>query len=295
MSAGLPAGMVAPMSHPGLELRAELGKPGPIAAGDGVAVTATLRNVSAAPIPVVQVGDGSEMAWREPFVFYTAEHDQQPVDKLDFGRCGNFDSDWGKDVVQLAPGAELALELQIPPDYFVDLQQPGTTELVLHYRYSAGRLPRETVSVPATMKNVAAYEVVSNAMRLTVERRLEVQLTVTSPLSAGEPKHIEDLFSVRLHNHDRAAREVIAPSSDGSLLYFEIEDADDVPRPDVRKHYDAPKQTASLAPGDGLTILGKGSPFDALHDSWTVERKGELRVRVVFQGIRSAWTRVTVR
>ena len=90
--------------------------------------------------PVVVSGDGSEAGFREPHVFYTVERrssSSSPWERATeqrVARCGNYDEDWTKDVVSLAPGKEIVLPwFGFPSNW--ELDGASHARIVAHYAY----------------------------------------------------------------------------------------------------------------------------------------------------------------
>ena len=119
------------------DLRLEVTWTGPkvIEVGDRLPVSASLVNDSKTTThPVVKVGDGSELGWREPFVYWTATIDRgdgKPIEvpKQRYRRCGLFDYDWPKDVVALRPFETLPVDVHP----LLEFQQAGRVRLQAHY------------------------------------------------------------------------------------------------------------------------------------------------------------------
>src|SRR6185436_6249645 len=90
-----------------LVLEARLQGPGTFEPGQPIPLDLSVRNRSAGrKHRVVKPGDGSEAGWREPHVFFTAEKERRPgewkpLERFGLPRCGVFDRDWEKDVMDL--------------------------------------------------------------------------------------------------------------------------------------------------------------------------------------------------
>jgi hypothetical protein len=131
--------------------------------------------------PVVLSSDGSEVGWREPHVFYTVEKRTprstawQPAPERPLARCGNYDEDWGKDVVSLEPGRSVVL----PWFRFYnvwDLEDATELRVVAHYTY--GEHAKDLRKVVPVLHTMPAYTLASNALELKVEEPmvLEIQM-----------------------------------------------------------------------------------------------------------------------
>lgn len=126
----------------GLEIVVGARGPTTVKVGDSIELEAWLVNRGKQAVTVVKPGDGSESAWREPYVYFTAERRQgdgwTAVKRHGVGRCGLFDPDWEKDKVGLGPGEKLELMSWIPgPQAFFDLE-PGHYRFRVHYEFAEG-------------------------------------------------------------------------------------------------------------------------------------------------------------
>src|SRR5262245_3541937 len=151
-----------------LQLVAELKWGETLRPGTDPWVELTLVNTSQTiTYPVVRPGDGSEVGWRDPHVFFTAEllgPDDRwtPVPKADSFICGSFAWDWPKDVIDLKPGEKLEVNRSGP---HLEFQKPGKVHLVGHYAYRATSGKRgepRPEDQRGRMKGVPLFHVVSN-------------------------------------------------------------------------------------------------------------------------------------
>lgn len=154
-----------------LVLKVELKTAKPTASGERIELDVFLVNDSEQnTYPVVKSGDGSEVGWREPHVYFTASRKKsdgtwEDVPPAGYGRCGLYDPDWQKDVVRLGPGDNIKLEWLPPPSVMLDLRKPGLVRLYVHYRYGRGASTRgQTPQTPVNlggMEGLPAFEIVS--------------------------------------------------------------------------------------------------------------------------------------
>src|SRR5688572_8014740 len=106
-------------------------------------VELALVNRSGKPAKIVKPGDGSEVGWREPYVFWTAEArgadgTWTSIQPSRYGRCGNYAASWEKDVVELNPGERFVLQAHLrQAQRTFDLRGKGRVRLVAHYQYRA--------------------------------------------------------------------------------------------------------------------------------------------------------------
>jgi hypothetical protein len=129
--------------------------------------------------PVVLSGDGSEVGWREPHVFYTVEKQTQrstaweTTPELPLSRCGNYDEDWTKDVVSLEPGTSLVLPwFQFYERW--DLEGATKLRVVAHYAY--GDHAKDLRKVAPILHTMPAYALASNGVELDVEQPMVLEL-----------------------------------------------------------------------------------------------------------------------
>ncbi|MGE0493617.1 MAG: hypothetical protein AB7S38_30690 [Vulcanimicrobiota bacterium] len=151
----------------GLELVVGAKGPTTVKVGDNIELEAWLINRGKRTVTVVKPGDGSESAWREPYVYFSAERRQgdrwTAVKRHGIGRCGLYDPDWEKDRVGLEPGDKLELMSWIPgPQAFFDLE-PGQYRFRVHYEFAEGEHGKGR---PKEVK--ATLTVVSEPIEVTV-------------------------------------------------------------------------------------------------------------------------------
>lgn len=173
---------------------------------------------------VVLPSDGSESNWREPHVFYTVERRDSasspwvaaPAERMI--RCGNYDQDWTKDVVALAPGQELVLPWF---DFYQqwDLEGAADVRVVAHYSY--GEHARDLRKVPPALHATPAYAIASAPMELAIDPPMTLELAWKGAL----PKKGELLsksVDVVAHNRGKSALPFAAGDS-GANLTIQIE------------------------------------------------------------------------
>lgn len=124
---------------------------------------------------MVKPGDGSEVGWREPWVWFEAERREgdgtwKTVAPPMLGRCGLYDPNWEKDALELAPGAALAIKDWVPDVGVAFQMKPGTYRVVVHYAFRGGAT-KGHLPAPGprrVMVDVAPFEVVSKPVEVTI-------------------------------------------------------------------------------------------------------------------------------
>ena len=93
--------------------------------------------------------DGSENAWREPYIYFSADFKSERGvwEKLEShlpSRCGNYDSNWQKEFITLKPKqTSLYSESIFRINQYFTVKSSGMLRLVVHYDYGQGRHSRE--------------------------------------------------------------------------------------------------------------------------------------------------------
>lgn len=282
----------------GLTLEAQLTEAGPFEVGDDApAMKAQLVNGTKTSLPVVQLSDGSSQPrWREPYVFYSVERftmdgTWERVSPGDTGRCGNHDEDWSNEVVKVAPGKRLELDMGWAPFRF-DLQSAGPHRVRVHYRFQ-GEHPRQSPPVSTTgMAGEAAYEVVSAPVTIEVVRPIDVRLEAVKTLDAGVPIPVEQALRLEVHNQSGKTRDLPAPMSTNT--FFEV--VGEAETPSLRDPVDGGETSHELAPDAKVSVIGPKSvlpPSGAR--AWSLAKPGTYLVRARYLGVASNWTKVTAK
>lgn len=186
-----------------------------MAVGEPLLVAVTLVNGSKSKThPVVRPGDGSEVGWREPHVFWTvtrvaADGKETPAEGGPIGRCGLFQPDWTKDVTRLAPGESLPLEWMMPVSHVFDLQDEGLVRIVAHYAWRGGKegkgLPGEEAPKDlGEMAGIAPYELKSNPVDVRIVRPLDVVAGKRADARVGRSARLSELLDLRVENRTGA-------------------------------------------------------------------------------------------
>jgi len=147
-----------------LRLEVKLVSPTKVKRGEPIRVEVTLRNVSKKNTrKIVKPGDGSESGWREPHIFFSAQHGDTKIDANGIGRCGVFDDNWHKDTMELKPGASITIhEWLAPAPALFRFEKDGAYKLFVHYRYMGGK------DAAGPMGDIPAFEVVSQPVEIEV-------------------------------------------------------------------------------------------------------------------------------
>ena len=277
-------------AHEGLVLEIALKTPAHIEPGADVKIDARLVNRSMQPIDVVKPGDGSEVGWREPWIFYSGtrtapDGTTHEVPSALWGRCGLFDGDWVKDIVTLRPGEALDVHTWIAePSRALALDEAGVVTMRMHYTFLSAKNSRTPAPVgPHRMSGVAPFEVVSNPLTLTIATPLTLQAAVRPniQLRVGRTVQLADVFELAIANTSNATQVITTPGTPGT---FRIET-----RPSTYvRGLELPLPLASilkvsLAPGERLPLLGAGSRLSRTPGTWTPEEAGTLTVYLVFE------------
>jgi hypothetical protein len=292
-----------------LELQATLASPTTIQAGEHVSVQILLRNKSLdTSYTIVKPGDGSAVGWREPHVFYTATLETtdgvfKNVPKARYLRCGVFDSDWQKDAMVLKPGEGLPLWNWLDsPSRFLEFQEPGRVQLMVHYSYRGGISERGSSQAVTSgpLFGVPAFELVSIPVEFEVVRPLDLVLTVKAPMTANTTVTISDLFNIRLENRSMEPIDVSSPttSADASLM-FEIDGPFGGP-PTLETQRNVYGEKITLKPSEGVSLLGNDSFANGLDGTWELPKAGTVKVRAKYYdstrrngpGIHSNWVEI---
>ncbi len=262
-----------------LRVEARLKTPTVIEPGQRVEVEALLINTSrTATHRVVKPNDGSEVGWREPEVFYTAETDSgdgiwRPVAKGAGGRCGLFAQDWPRDIIDLKPGESIKLEWLSSPQWALDLPQSGKVRLRLHYAWQRQGKRRAGIDPETTaMAGIAPYEIVSDAMEFLVQGQLRVDLIARGAfMRAGTPIELARALKISLKNT------VNAPVEAGKLrLYFEVKGWSTGARPSV-KRVAGRSAAKTLARGGAIELIGTARPV--FEGYWDYPKAETIKIR----------------
>lgn len=109
-----------------------------------------LTNQSESKQQIIMPGDGSESAWREPHIYFTAEfeneqHEWIQLKKHTSLRCGLFDAEWQDDTTTIDPGQKVKIYEMAALNIIKQFNIPskGTVRLRAHYDYKQGQHPTE--------------------------------------------------------------------------------------------------------------------------------------------------------
>ena len=285
-----------------LVLQGTLKTPAVIDAGEDVRVSLILCNTSRDKShAVVAPGDGSEVGWREPHVYFTATIGQrdgifQPVPEGDYGRCGFFDSNWQKDARVLKPGDSLPLDNGLSqPSEMLDFQSPGHVRLFAHYRYGGGVTAKggktaKPVASSGLMAGVPAFELTSEPMEFDVLRPLDLVLTVKGSIVVKTTRKASDLIEIRLVNRSGHALEVSNPNVSPLLsLRLDGKMSGWGPMLTSRKPTFSP---VTLKPGQEESVMGQGVLANGMDGDWEYPVPDTIKLRARYYV--SIGTRVSV-
>ena len=248
--------------------------------------------------PVVKPGDGSEMGWREPHLYWTAIIDRgdgkpSEVPQARYARCGLFAWDWPKDASRLKPGEKLSmrcdpfLECQL-----VEFQRAGHVRLQAHYAYRAGKGKKGGSGLEGKqlglMEGVPAFEIVSAAVLFDVVRPLDVRVKVKRALKVHVKTSLSDLLEVTLVNQSKEAIEVSSPTLHANArVGFEIEGEFAGWSPDLSEQQSSYGIRRALKPGEAIPLIGPDRFANGLDGSWEYPVEGKVRLRAMY--ITTTW------
>ena len=236
---------------------------------------------------VVKPGDGSECGWREPWVYVTAEQGTVEgtwvaMQRFNGGRCGLFDSNWPKDVVELKPGAELALTDWYSPDQ-IECQFPGKIRLIGHYEYRAvggkNGKPRPDAERGA-MAGVPLFALTSEPVEFEVVRSFDVRAKVKKALKVGVETKASEVIEITVTNNSNKRQTVGNVSTNGYGVGITpySENVTAIAFKDVPVY----SSLKMLEPGETVTVFGGGDFASAADGPWKGLKAGTVRVRVSY-------------
>ncbi len=251
--------------------------------------------------PVVKPGDGSEVGWRQPHIFFTAtltapDGTTTAVPVGRYGRCGLFDFQWHRTCLMLKPGERLSMAEYASPH--LEFQQPGRVQLRAHYKYSAP--PGRSRDFLGMMAGVAPFEVVSDPVEFEVRRSLDVQVKVKRAMKANVKQRLSELLEVVVLNRTASLQTLAGPrgNPDATLqLQLQAEFGGWAPhyfQSPTSEHLDPYSGTcygipSSLQPESTTSLLGEGR----LDGVWEYPKAQTVKVRAAFRpGIRESHSRV---
>jgi hypothetical protein len=115
---------------------------------------------------IIIPGDGSESAWREPYIYFTADFKKEngkwkQLEKLGSLRCGNFDAEWQKDTMTINPAQKIQIYQMASENIirFFNIPSNGTIRLTAHYDYQQGQHSKKHANeIPEDYKEVLEQE-----------------------------------------------------------------------------------------------------------------------------------------
>ncbi len=269
-----------------LQLRAELKTDKLLVAGNDPYIVVSLFNSSnTVTHRVVKPGLGSEIAYREPHIYWTATIDRgdgKPVpvpERQQYGYCGlglASSSYWPKDAISFAPGEHL--DIDIPQQF--EFQQAGRVRLQVHYEYLGGKVrawdPKSDAL--AFLAGVPPFHLRSAEVEFDVVRPLDVRVKVKKAMKINRETRLSDLLSIRLINSSNEA--IACASPENGRVRFRLEVKDNAwPVQPVPTETPASKwKHTTIEPGAEVSLIGPGE-FDG---TWTYPRTGRLQLRAIY-------------
>lgn len=99
---------------------------------------------------IILPGDGSESAWREPYIYFTAQYKNEQnkwiqLEKYGSLRCGLFDAEWQDDTTTINPGRKIQIYKMASENItgFFNIPSSRKIRLTAHYDYKQGQHPKE--------------------------------------------------------------------------------------------------------------------------------------------------------
>ena len=292
-----------------LHLLVELNDHKTIQAGTQPWVCATLVNTSKTVTHrVVRPGDGSEVGWREPYVYWTATVDcgdgkPVPLPETDYARCGLFSWDWQKDAIRLEPGAKLPLN----SFQLLTFQRAGRVHLCAHYAYREGKGPQSRSPIEpgkrGLMVGVPSFEIISAPVVFDVVRPLDVRVKVKRALKVDHKTRLSDLIEVVLVNQSQETIQCVPPTLYAEArLHLEIRGTFGGWRPAISDERTANGVCRDLKPGKSIALLGVGDFANGLDGYWEYPVEDTVKLRAVYTtttwkpgaSIQSDWVEVAV-
>ena len=237
---------------------------------------------------VVKPGDGSECGWRDPYVHLTAEQlsvegKWVPIAQRGIGRCGLFDLDWPKDVIDLKPGDKLPLN-SWGPVANLNLQYPGKIRVFAHYEYRAtgGKDGRSrSVAERGRMAESPLFAIASEPIEFNVVRPLDLQVKLKQPLKVGIEKKISDVIEVTVTNTTDKAILIVASGPTGAKLAF-WGGGPEANNPELTEYAEKFGRPMELKPGQTASLVGAGELANGADGKWTGRIAGKYAVRAVY-------------
>jgi hypothetical protein len=236
--------------------------------------------------PVVKPGDGSEVGWRDPYIYLTAEQltvegKWVPVEKGGYARCGLFASGWEQDVVELKPGEKLVLDWW-PVSNFV-LQYPARVRLSAHYEYRASSGKRgepRPVAERGKMGDTPLFAIKSEPVEFEVVRPLDLKIKVKRPLKVGVEQKITDVIEVTVTNTTDRPITVTSPTqtADARLSLRGGGDENTSTTPFLTEWSATYGTKVELKPGETAVLLGPGELSNGVNGTWKGFKPGKVQI-----------------
>ena len=145
--------------------------------GDGILKLSLTNSSSTDKYKIVLPGDGSENAWREPYIYFTSDFkkDKGNWEKLEFHkplRCGNYDSNWQKETLTISPKQTVQIyESIFQVKSFFAIKSSGTIRLTVHYDYAQGKHFKKTADTSSTdIVDIPAFTLTSDTIAIKIKK-----------------------------------------------------------------------------------------------------------------------------
>ena len=123
---------------------------------------------------IILPGDGSEMAWREPYIYFTAKQETGdnewiPLEKNVLERCGLFDAEWQNDTALIKPKQKIQIYEMAYQNVLAafNIKQSGRIRLTAHYDYKQGEHPKKNANqIPVEYKSIVEMPISENIKQI---------------------------------------------------------------------------------------------------------------------------------
>ena len=256
---------------------------------------------------IIKPGDGSEVGWRSPHVYATAERLNEKNEwvsfksVVDYGRCGNYDTTLVP--LDLKPDEKFEIKDWIPSTCINhEFNKAGKYRVRWHYDVDLDKTSQPTLredDAPENVKlsNVPNFSLVSKWVELEVRQRLMLELKVkaegdqiTTRPSKTNGYQILDLasmFSVNLKNVSDEARELTVPTINGDarlmFQWYEVKEKREfVSMLQYSKEANEKGEKFELQPNEIVELTGDGTGGNRFGGDWETSSTGKIRVRAMY-------------
>lgn len=147
--------------------------------GNGIVILNLTNKSTTRQYKIILPGDGSENAWREPYVYFSADFKKkrsevwEPLPYHKPLRCGNYDPDWQNDTLLIAPGQTVQVYQSFfwLESYFT-VNSTGTIRMTAHYDYAQGlHSKRKSDTANLSHTDIPKFSLTSDTVVFQVKKR----------------------------------------------------------------------------------------------------------------------------